>query len=286
MNGWLIYNKADAMQNEAYINWFLEEARLQNISLQFILRETLTIGVIDNKRTVLLHDKPVTLPDFAVIRTIEPLLNKQLASFGLTVYNPAETAAICNNKALTHFHLGKLSIPMADTVFVSKRNGIPESPPLPFPFVIKEVSGRGGKQVNLVTNIQDLQYLQGVQPSDDLIIQSAKNIQSGKDVRVFVIGTEVIGAILRENKHDFRANFKLGGSASWYPLNSYEIALVNQISDYFRFGMVGVDFLLDTDGNLIFNEIEDVVGSRTLSAVSDINILKKYVAYIKSGNSY
>ena len=49
----------------------------------------------------------------------------------------------------------------------------------------------------------------------------------------------------------------------------------------FDFGMVGIDFLIGQDGHLYFNEIEDIVGSRTLSHVSDLNILKEYVTYIK-----
>lgn len=285
MKGWLIYNKTDANQNASYINWFLEEARLQNVALHLILRENLTVGVMDDQRTILLDGSPVTLPDFAVIRTIEPLLNRQLESFGIVVYNPSETATICNNKALTHFYVSKLAIPMADTVFVSEKTGLPASPPLAFPFVIKGVHGRSGKQVDLVTNVLDWQHMQRDQKEGDLIFQSAGKIQLGKDVRVFVIGTEIIGAVLRENKHDFRANYKLGGSALWYPLAPHEIALVRQICDVFRFGMAGIDFLLDHDGQFILNEVEDVVGSRTLSAVSDINILEKYVAYIKSGNS-
>ena len=47
------------------------------------------------------------------------------------------------------------------------------------------------------------------------------------------------------------------------------------------FGLVGIDFLFDSEGGLLFNEIEDVVGSRTLSQVSDINLLEKYVSFIK-----
>ena len=31
--------------------------------------------------------------------------------------------------------------------------------------------------------------------------------------------------------------------------------------------MVGIDFIFDEQGQFLFNEIEDVVGSRTLSAV-------------------
>src|SRR5699024_10255423 len=258
MEGWLIYNKTDAGQNTSYINWFVKEAHVQNISLQLILRENLTVGVIDDQLTVLLNGKPVALPDFAVIRTIEPLLNRQLESLGIAVYNPSGTAIICNDKALTHFHVSKLAIPQADTVFISDKTGLPESPPLPFPFVVKATHGRGGKHVVMVTNVREWQHIMHDLPREDMITQSAAAIQRVKDVRVFVIGTNVIGAVLRENNHDFRDNYKLGGSASLYELDAHEISLVRQISDYFRFGMVGIDFLIDLDGHFIFNEIEDV----------------------------
>ncbi|HLR69910.1 MAG TPA: hypothetical protein VK085_00585, partial [Pseudogracilibacillus sp.] len=115
----------------------------------------------------------------------------------------------------------------------------------------------------------------------DLVIQSTQ-VQPGKDVRVFIVGKEIVGAVLRENKDDFRANFKLGGTATWYPLHSEQIKMINKIIHHFDFAMVGIDFLIGPDDEFLFNEIEDVVGSRILSAVSDINILEKYVAHIKS----
>ena len=37
--GWLIYKKQDALENQSYINWFKEEAKMQNIYLKLILKE-------------------------------------------------------------------------------------------------------------------------------------------------------------------------------------------------------------------------------------------------------
>jgi len=50
--------------------------------------------------------------------------------------------------------------------------------------------------------------------------------------------------------------------------------------DLFEFDMVGIDFILDDNGNLVFNEIEDVVGARMLYQCSDIDIVKEYLSYI------
>ncbi len=278
--GWLIYSEQDSEQNTAYINWFMDEAALQGVSIKLMLREELTIGIFQNKQTMLYNNQQVQLPDFAVVRTVEPLLNKVLESIGINVFNSSQVSAICNNKALTHYYINKLSIPMVDTIFMEKKNCV-QLPGLPLPFVVKGTSGRGGLQVHLIENEQ--QWERCIADNifaSELIIQSTKNIQLGKDVRVFVVGSQIVGAVLRESKSDFRSNFKLGGSATWYPLNHYEITLLNKIIYAFDFGMVGIDFLLDTNGKLQLNEIEDVVGSRTLSAVSDINILRKYITHI------
>src|SRR5699024_246313 len=93
------------------------------------------------------------------------------------------------------------------------------------------------------------------------IIQSTQHIQFGKDLRVFVIGKTIIAAVLRENDKDFRANYTRGGTAKLYQLNYNETILIQKIINLFEFDYVGIDFLINKTGQLIFNEIEDVVGS-------------------------
>ena len=46
-------------------------------------------------------------------------------------------------------------------------------------------------------------------------------------------------------------------------------------------GMAGIDFLLGEDGNLYFNELEEMVGSRMLYKVTNQDIVKDYVHWIK-----
>ncbi|MUK86967.1 ATP-grasp domain-containing protein [Ornithinibacillus sp. L9] len=278
--GWIIYSEQDAYENKAYINWFIHETKEQNLDLTLILREQLQVGLLQNQPTILVDHSMVELPVFAVVRTPEPLLNLLLEEMGIAVFNSSHVARICNHKALTHFEVSKLQIPMVDTLFMKKIN-LRTTPPMSFPFVVKEATGRGGKQVFFINNqIQWEDCMNQIQ-SNDVIIQTT-NVQIGKDIRIFVVGKEIVGAVLRESNSDFRANYKLGGTATWFELSSNQINMVHKIMNHFDFGMVGIDFLIDHDGNLLFNEIEDVVGSRTLSAVSDLNILQKYTSYIKS----
>ncbi|MBY7143248.1 hypothetical protein KFZ56_09290 [Virgibacillus sp. NKC19-3] len=280
MYGWLIYSRKDVDQNKRYIDWFIDEARQQHLSLELVLREEITIGIQNQQRMVKRNEKTNPKPEFVIVRTIEPLLNLHLEACGIIVFNSATISHICNDKALTHHHMINLDIPMVDT-FYFKKDMLPNIPPIPYPFVVKETIGRGGNEVYYMENEQAwFKYVSATSHGDYLI--QATPVQLGKDLRVFVVDNEIIGAILRENNNDFRANFKLGGSARLYELQEHERKIINKITNHFHFDMVGIDFLIGVNGELLFNEIEDVVGSRTLSAVSNINILQKYVTHIKS----
>jgi gamma-F420-2:alpha-L-glutamate ligase len=244
--GWLIYNREDALKNKGYIDWMLDEASKLDLDLHFHFREDLRIGHRFNKLYVEHEMQPISLPDFA------------------------------NDKAKTHQYLSSLGIPMADTVYC---NGRPSADDMELPFIAKETSGRGGKQVFLIEHADDLAQLK----DGNWIVQ--KPGLFGRDIRVFVIGKKVKAAVLRESASSFKANYTLGGSASLYELTASELALVERVMGSFDFGLVGIDFIFAEDGSLMLNEIEDVVGSRTLSALSDMNIVWEYLTFIKESIS-
>lgn len=279
LKGWLIYNKKDKKRNKSYISWFMEEAEKQNIDLVFILREKLQVGIVANSYYITYEGKQLPLPDFAVVRTVEPLLNKHLELLGLKVFNSYEVSLLCNHKMNTYYAMKKLNVPIMDT-FTVKREHLTDLLPYQTPFVIKEATGRGGSQVHFIQSESDWIKARLKFTTEDLVIQSTK-VQHGKDLRVFVLGKKIVYAVLRENKDSFHANYSLGGTARPYKLSQEEEQLISKIISAYDFDLVGIDFLINYDGNLILNEIEDVVGSRILSLVSDINLLEKYVSHIK-----
>lgn len=276
--GWLIYEKKDMLENKGYIDWFINEASKQQMKLKLILREDMVYGIRNNKRYI--HNNSIKdLPDFAVVRTIEPLLSIHLEAMKIVVFNNSTISEIANDKAVTHQKILDLNIPMVHTIFF-KRNHLLPNPPLSYPFIVKATKGRGGNEVYWIESEKDWIQLLKIPLAEDLIIQET-NVQVGKDMRVFVVGKEIIGAVLRFSTTDHRANFKLGGSATFIELNEQQIDIVMKIVNAFDFGMIGIDFLINAKGHLIFNEIEDIVGSRTLSAVTEINILEAYCTFIK-----
>lgn len=278
LTGWLIYRRNDAKRNASYINWFIHEAKKRDITLDLIYRDELIIGIKNQRKVVLYKNRNIPFPDFAVIRTIEPMLQLHFEACNVRVFNSYEVSLICNDKAYTYHEINKLNIPMVDTFYYTADKHF-KNLPLDFPFVAKLAKGRSGEEVFFIQNEAEWERCIQDYPKNNWVIQDS-SVQMGEDIRVFVLGKNIIGAVKRKNKHDFRSNYTLGGSASWYTLQENDKKIVQKIVDYFHFDFVGIDFLVGLNGQLLFNEIEDVVGSRTLSLVSDINVLEKYVTHI------
>ena len=168
-------------------------------------------------------------------------------------------------------------------------------------YVIKSATGHGGNEVMRlpggkdgdISGKSDSGYseelsviISGWLQNDDVIIQPFIS-GPGEDVRVYVIGDEIVAAVKRRvssrrlERGEFRANASLGGDVTAYELSDDGRDLVSQITDQFDFGMAGIDFIIDDGGRFIFNEIENVVGARMLyRCCPDIDILDKYLRYI------
>lgn len=85
--------------------------------------------------------------------------------------------------------------------------------------------------------------------------------------------------MLRISDKDFRSNFCLGGMAEVYNLSDEEVEKVEKVIRLFDFDFVGIDFIFN-NGKMVFNEIEDVVGSRMVYTYTNIDIVEMYVDYI------
>lgn len=288
MKGWIIYRQLDAIRNKEYIDSYIEEGEKLQIEIILIIVEKLQFGVNNNTWFIKEDGQVISQPDFAISRTIYPLLTKQLEYMGIMVYNNSSIAELCNDKAKTYQCLAGIGIQIIDTEFYQHQyvpqviNNQETSNPNKMR-VIKTVDGHGGNQVFLLesglTEEEGSELIEKMDKSD-VVVQPLIGTRS-QDLRVYVIGNTIIAAVLRTALSGFKSNYSLGGHVNLYELNQEEIRIVNKIIDQFDFGLVGIDFIIANNGDLIFNEIEDVVGSRMLYQCSTINIVKLYLEHIK-----
>ena len=73
---------------------------------------------------------------------------------------------------------------------------------------------------------------------------------SATDVRVFMLGEEVLGAVKRTGSDSFKSNYTLGGSVEKYTLSSWQEKEVRKIAKALKSDYIGIDFLLLPDGGL------------------------------------
>lgn len=270
MTGWLIYDKEGAKRNAGYIKMHFELAKEFGIELYFFL-DTQISDILNNHRG--------SLPDFCFVRTICPLLSHRLEKAGITVFNSALVSEVCNDKGRTIMYVEEHTEVRTIPTMRFQRHELSEKLLLQHPdSVVKSVSGHGGKQVFL-SEEGALKIEQGI-GEDDFIIQPFIH-GPGKDIRVYVIGDRIMGAVARKALKGFRANYSLGGEITPYDLNEIEKQQVRDIISCLPFGMVGIDFVVDEHGNLLFNEIEDVVGARMYyHCYPERNLLRDYFSYV------
>ena len=211
-------------------------------------------------------------PEVVVSRIRDSDILSQLEDYGSTVYNRSSVCRICNDKAFTYSFVKSLGIPILPFSFPDQR--LPPGPP----WVIKSCIGHGGTEVFKADSEEDLGNLVLKLDGRKPIIQSFAS-DPGKDMRVYVLGGRIIATVLRSSETDFRANFKLGGKAELVDPPEQIIKMVKRIVPELMADFIGIDFVFG-DGQVYLNEIEDVVGTRMLYSLTDLNPARMYMEYI------
>ncbi|MHA2789567.1 ATP-grasp domain-containing protein [Corynebacterium sp. S7] len=258
LNFWLVYDAERRARNQWMIDHYIECGAQQGIK----------ISLLDE------HLPPLAeRPDAAIFRCVAPELRTQCERRGIPVHNPTDVASVTNDKWSTYEYFSARGVPMLPTVQVF------ESVPFEYPFVIKPVDGHGGDGVELVRGPKDWA---GYSSRSNALIAQQPGDTPGVDLRIYLLGGEVVAAMLRESASDFRSNFSLGGSARVYDLSAQERGLVEQIVAALPSlweSFVGID-LLPHAGGWVLNEIEDVVGTRMLYTHTDIDIVPEHLRFI------
>lgn len=285
---WLIYREADVEKNSRYIGFYRERSEAFGMETELMLVERMEFGVKNGRHYLMYDGECLPAPDAAVVRAIYPMLNRQLEYLGIPVFNNSFVSEICNDKAKTCQYVAQTGIKMIDTAYYKFERAEAALDGIYRPSVVKAVAGHGGSQVFYLDRdrkeaIPDI--ITGLDHSD-FIVQPFTGSRH-QDLRVYIIGTEIVGAVLRTAKSGFKSNFSLGGDVCLYGLSAAEKETVDRILSLFEFGMVGIDFIIGDQGELLFNEIEDVVGARMLyQCAPGIDLVGKYLRFIKEKTAF
>lgn len=273
--GWLVYDRENIERNRFFIDRWMQAAARRGISLRLVQTGHISFG-FEEGRAFLKEQLQQARPDFAVMRAAHPLLSAHLEAMGIPCFNSAKVADICNDKRKTHALLAG-ELPMMPTAFLTREAF---ENPFPYPVVVKGAHGCGGRSVYLARNEEE--YLSALKKAapDSLLVQPLCD-RPGRDVRVYVLGNELIAAMLRYQDDDFRSNVGLGGGSRPAELTDELRGYVEKVMAHFDIGLVGIDFIFH-HGKLMFNEVEDAVGTRMLYMHTQRDIAADYLGLILS----
>lgn len=262
--GWLLYDSGDYEVNRAFAEHMREIGKRVNLAMEVVLTDTLR--------------KPLTaLPDFIVSRQRNHRLSAEFEAAGVPVFNCARVCEICNDKRNTHRFLDGL--PLIRSLF-AEPGGEYRPSPQAYPLVVKPAAGHGGDRVSLAENQAQLECaLQSIWPSPAIIQEAAS--EAGRDLRLYVVFGEIKAAVLRTATVGIVSNYKRGGSVLLHTPTDAETALAQRVIRRFAengapLSFAGIDLIYHR-GEPVVNEVEDVVGSRMLYKVSDIDIADLYL---------
>ena len=259
--GWLIYDEEGAERNEWFIAECLRAAKAEGLQLR--------LYIYDGS----LPEKPY--PDFALVRVIAPKLSAHLAGAGTRLFNNFAVSAVANDKWLTYQAAAGMGIPVMPTEHapLAMKNS-----PFGYPVVVKSRDGHGGAQVHKLSTKKEYVTFVHRQDPAGYIVQKFCS-EAGTDMRVYLLGGQILAGVLRTSNTDFRSNFSLGGKVERVGVPEEIVSLVEALQEKFAFDFVGVDFIRD-GGRWVLNEIEDVVGSRMLYKTTDLDVASLYIRHV------
>jgi ribosomal protein S6--L-glutamate ligase len=259
MKGYIYYSEIESVRNQAFIDDLIKESERIGILLQLLVED----------------EKPNSNADFILFRDRNPERATTFEMEGFRLFNRAEVNRIANDKLRTFELATLLGVPAVPTRRIRSIDEIDS-----YPCVLKTVDGHGGNEVFLCTSVAEAESFFTQFYDRKLIVQPF--IESGaRDIRVFMIGNEVAGAVKRTGNGSFKSNYTLGGSVQKYILSSWQEKDSMTITQAIRSDYIGIDFLLLPDGRWLLNEIEDPVGARSLYASHDFSVSEKLMVYIK-----
>ena len=294
MNLWILQKRPQGLLEPYELGRMREEARSLGMALEAVAPEEIDLIVSrGGRRSIRRCGAEVELPDAVLPRTgsgtdyFALAILRQLEHLGVPVVNPSGAIEAVKDKLYAHQILAQCNLPIPRTMLVR----FPVDPDLVasqigFPCVVKLLVGSYGDGVLLSrdpASFRDLMELvAGLDRSQSLILQQYIGTRPGQDLRVWVIGGQVLGAMLRRSTDgSFKANISRGGDGEAFELNLELEQLARQAAAAVQLEIAGVDLLFDGTGYSVC-EVNSAPGFAGFEAATGLNVARAVLQHCQS----
>ncbi len=290
MYAWLLYNGAltSPMFMDMY-NWYQRTAQKKGIELE-LMSNVEAMTVIENNNLVVKNLKTERKPEFVLFLDKDIRLAKTLELQGIKLFNSMETIQICDDKSLTFQALSNHNIKMPKTLIapmmfsgtnINEEDFIKRiEAEFDYPIIIKESFGSFGAQVYLVKDRYELEKKREEIKYIPHLYQEFIKPSYGKDLRLFVVGEQVVATMLRVSTNDFRANISSGGTAESFNPTQEFIDLALRATKILKADFAGVDILFGEGGEPVLCEVNSNAHIKGVYTCTGVDVTENIFEYI------
>ncbi len=280
MKLWVIYSNKH--ENSMVTKTMQKTAKQNGIDCKILFFEYFSFLVENETQKLYYKSKLITsFPDVAMARGYNVQIRSFLENCGTKFVNSTKGALTTLDKLESHFVASRLKMNQPKTLFgnltfdeIAKK--------LTLPFVMKNRFGMKGENVFLVKSKTAFLKIKKENPNIEFLFQEYVESSKGFDIRLYVVGNNVVGAVKRISKNgDFRSNLSLGGTSQ--PFFAVSQKIKNQALKFaqtLNLHFCSIDFLQAKTG-LVFCEA-NANASYQAFFESGIDIQNFVMNYIKT----
>jgi len=201
------------------------------------------------------------------------------------VINKFEVANNCGNKMITSLLLKKHNVPTPKTYFsFSSEAALENLERIGYPMVIKPIVGSWGRGVIPLKDRETADAIIEVRELSDRPLDRIYYLQEmvkrpPRDIRVIVVGDQVISAMYRTSSGSFKTNIALGAEPILCEITKELEDVCMKASKAVGGGILGVDIMEDEKRGLVVHEVNNTVEFKGLAKVSKKNIPKEMIDF-------
>ena len=207
---------------------------------------------------------------------------KHLESQGSVSINPSHAVELAKDKYASTQCLAKHGLPVPETVYLKD--------PFQFknafdllgdpPYVLKLPEGAQGIGVLIAESRASAESMVDTiwRLGSDVLMQQFVPGSYGQDIRVFVLGNDIVSSVRRTAKHGhFRSNVHLGAEVAPIELSGHQRDLALKSAGVLGLGMAGVDLAETSDGRTLILEANASPGLEGVERATGLDIARSIV---------
>jgi [lysine-biosynthesis-protein LysW]--L-2-aminoadipate ligase len=205
------------------------------------------------------------------------------------VINSFEVANNCGNKMITSLLLKKHNVPTPKTYFSFSSDAALENlEKTGYPMVIKPVVGSWGRGVMPLKDRDTADAIIEVRELSDGPLDRIYYLQEmvnrpPRDIRVIVVGDQVVAAMYRTSSGSFKTNIALGAEPVVCEITKELEDVCMRAAKAVGGGILGIDLMEDKKRGLVVHEVNNTVEFKGLAKVAKKDIPKEMIDFaIKS----